>query len=710
MAVVENWKTYSVQTKEAWDDEEWTPQPHLICNRLAKNCIGQIDSAALLWRTGSILQPGTDVFADIPIEPTFSGHWVRISATFMDSVWIGYCLAPGESPVGVALNDEDLITLTGVDYDFIAVDPKYFLERRQVITSVVYSEDEEENPLPKRINRAIGFNMGIGGDDREPSFADRGNKDDRPVEVNWDEEGSPDERPVFCSDPEHREEWHAGEIIEHLLTFQGLRDQHDIPAPFEILFDRVMFDTYVDWLKPTLATEGRTTLYLLNQILNPQNGLVWWLEFDELTGTFALEVNSVYGTAVTLPGELEIPASSTITVLDIDTPLDVADTQLDSVGNKRYDRIRVRGARRTATFTVSHDDGNFAKAWTDELETAYKAAGTATEAKVADRRRKADKFAGVYTRYRVPPGWDGKSGDGSGDEELEKEFCCPDVPPDSESIVGGATMSMPGMRLLSSTMLKEGHDYTDATAPTGEDPADTAPEFMRPLALIKIGEKFVPMDRSAGETDEDEPTLKHSYHVRILTGTLGLEIKSSGGLPHAIAKNHFDTEDEGTAPSKIKPETDYEEIRVTLSAEWDAYCEGVFPEGSVTATPLQELVIDISERARWDYLAEHTIFDVVNDVIKKCTTGGSIRDDRNLCRQLAWSAYRWYATERKTLAVSYKNLQEPVRLGDFIEQVGVEDTLRSANCTVTQIVHDLEDGRTSISAGFDDIEFTGGLV
>jgi hypothetical protein len=237
------------------------------------------------------------------------------------------------------------------------------------------------------------------------------------------------------------------------------------------------------------------------------------------------------------------------------------------------------------------------------------------------------------------------------------------------------------------------------------------PELMQPLVIGKQGEVYFPLDRAAGDGDTED--IKHSYHVRVLSGAPAIEIKPSGGLPHLLGKNHIepgrDDEFETVAPSNHQPELDYEDIRVTVSAEWDEYCEGVFPEGEITAEPMTEYLIDIGERARWDYLAENTVFDVQGATIKKCTTGGSLRDDRELCRRWAKAIFQWYATERKTLNITYSQLKEPAALGDFISQFGVGATLRTAGCTVTQIEHNLEDGTTSIVAGLEDIEFAGGL-
>src|SRR5690606_35502741 len=116
-----------------------------------------------------------------------------------------------------------------------------------------------------------------------------------------------------------------------------------------------------------------------------------------------------------------------------------------------------------------------------------------------------------------------------------------------------------------------------------DDPAAVTPELMEPFAIGKQGSVYMMLHEAAG--DGDTADIKHSYHVRVLDGAPGVEIKPSGGVRHLLAKNHFDTADEGTAPSKVNPELDWDEVRVTVSAEWDEYCEGFWPEGAIAAVP-----------------------------------------------------------------------------------------------------------------------------
>jgi len=715
MAFVQEWKGVEVSYKELWDDD-WTVEPNLICLRLTRSLGHQIDQATLLWRQGEMFNPG-DIAEEgsllfkqrnSPIGDRYYIRLRRLEEPFL--LWWGIVVGEewplaGKKLDGVTnsftLLSDKLYTVMGLEW----------LMDRNPIVSTVHHPDE-------RISHPLGFNYGL-GDGRGASFEDRGNRDTRK---------NGDEQWVFAVDNSFKNLWFADQIVEHLLYYHAPNDGNNPSAPAPVTFgiDSETYAPFLEWFTPTVAVEGRTLYAVLNDIITARRGLVWWLEYPLLGNTVFLNVNSTTPTIINLPAENEeeesttfIPAALNQSPLNFDALHEVRDARYASDSSRRYNRIRVRGSKRTATFTVSTKDENLEPAWTSAAETDYIEAGGATNKDKADRYRQAEKLKAVYQDFRIPKDWDGKSRDGSGTGEFE--FSCPKLS-STGSVLGAETIVMANMRLLRTLPLRDGWDYEHPEEPVeGSRETSSDPDFTYPLGIVKHGDKWVFLDRSADHIDEDDSEttrLKTSYHFALLQGTNGFELRSAGGLPHALAKNHFDTAT--PAPSKTDAEIDYEECRFTVAAEWDAYCEFVFPPvGNILAKPregdaIEELLINIGDRARWDYLVEGTVYDVQDGAIKKAAESGSVRDDRRDCEILAQAAYAWYKQPRGSFGVSFADYRKPVELGDLVTVLG--DAMASevganieVNAIVTQILYSPEEGRIAIQGGFAELDF-GGLV
>jgi hypothetical protein len=147
-------------------------------------------------------------------------------------------------------------------------------------------------------------------------------------------------------------------------------------------------------------------------------------------------------------------------------------------------------------------------------------------------------------------------------------------------------------------------------------------------------------------------------------------------------------------------------LRVTVAGEWDAYCEGRYPSADATASPMSTLYITLGERARLDWLAVNTVWDIQDGALKKTTTGGALRDDRNLCVQLAQLAYEWYGVPRAKLSLSMNRIAAIPEIGTLITTIGTGAAQETVNCIVSQVTHNLAGGTTQLSAGFEELDFT----
>lgn len=686
----EEWKSYTVKTKSTWGDT-WTLQPHLICTQLRMAVMPTIDSASLLWRIGTMLQGATDYYARYgPID--LVGKYVRIEIPSIGVDWVGYVANEGDSRSADQDNAGNRV-IAVEDQQFTAVGLEWFLTRTQIDSTVYYVDESDV----VRVQRPVGFNAGSGSG-RDILSAERGNKDSRDGVFTS----------LFAKDPDNSEEWTADEIVEHILFYHGPEDESGFSAPvlFEIDANAAQ---YLEWYNPTVATEDRTVFQVLNEIIDRRRGLVWWLEYTDGEDIAYIHITSSLASSIALPGGGTIPAALTDTTYNFDQDIAVARASVRSDGSQKYDRVKVRGARRRSVMTVSVADGNLEESWSSSEESAYKTAEGSDPDK-NDRFRQANRFDRVYQAFTIPSEWNGRAGDGQGGTQY---YVSPELAPGGISTAETQTYNVHGLRVLRTTPLKAGFDYTDATNPTSNLPANTKPEYLQPFGLAKHDDKFVFIDRSANHIDEDASEgsrLKYSYALRTLAGEPGFEVKPGGGLPHALAKNHFDSGSPGE--SNVEPEIDFEEMIFTVCVEWDSYCEGVWPVAVPTASPVQTLVIYAGDRYRLDWLAENTVFDIDDQGgTRTVTTGGPLQDDRRILEDLAQLALQWYSVPRASLDLSFRNVQKPANIGTLITDIGtsLEETAKTVNATVSQLTFNPEEGTSAFTAGYAELDF-GGLV
>ena len=648
----------------------------------------------------------------------YSTHWSQSHA----SSWIGYIVSQEHSrqPENAAGD------VSGGDQQFTAVGLEWFLTRAMIDSSVVYPST--------KIWRHLGFNTGW-GDGRDLTYANRGNKDSRGL--------------AFAADEDNREAWTAYDIVKYLLKNHGTTDRTGAASPVRFYLHENA-KKYLDWFEPTVQAAGNSVYQVLNEIISPARGLVWWVDWmdgtaaDDIEDTAADDAKfyPLINVTSSVPANVELPAAKTLYGADWQATLDDlpagitfdADPAIRSVlvrqdESRLADQVIVRGAARRAVFTVSPAAGNLEAGWLASEETAYIAAAAsepdypadATQRKVRnDRFREAQRFERVYQVFQIPTTWDG---------EVDTDvFACPLFNQGSSTVQGAEAAALPGLRLVRTLPIITGYDYTVATSPTVRDPVGVQGEWQRPFVVVDTGEsthewRFA---HAVNTTDEDTGGERlTSYHMNILAGSPAFQLMPSGGMPHAIAKNHYDPNT--AAPSNFAPEIDWETMRATVCAEWDAYCEARWPvsTGSLPADkPLSRVYVNLGDRARFDWLAAGTIYDVQDGELQTVTTAGAIRDDRTLCEQVAKIAHAWYATERGMVQVEYAGLGlrawryqwipaanargarygMPIHLGDLIDKVGKDDQ-DTVHATVSQIAYDFLGGNMTIVAGYADIDF-----
>lgn len=686
LEIVVKHQVYVSDTLATLAGGEWVHQPHLYCLTLTRGVSPTIDQATLLWHFGTMRRE-SDVAVDAglayvaPLE--IAGKYIRIEADDYDLRWFGYVLTE-EMSRGPEESDglEDVRIAYGTQ-QFGVVGLEWFLGRETIHESIVYHPSDGTQTL----QRAIGFNTGM-GDGRSLTYEARANRDSAST--------------IFASDPTTAEEWTAEEEVLYLLENHGPRNIDGDPSPAAFWLPDAS-EPFLSWYKPTVQMEGHSVWQVLNDIIDRRRSLIWWLEVVDLGAEMEIwvRVTSMEPSDVSLPDSATLPEALSQITLTLNDPEERPLVRKNL--SRKYDRVICRGARRRAVFTVSIAAGNLEPSWRSTDETAYRTA-LGTDAVANDHYREANRFERVYQCFQIPPDWDGTSNDGSGTPG-GTAYACPTVPAGSLSIIGAEPMAMPGLRLLPIMPIKVGYDYADAAVPTARDPDDIYPEYQRPFAFIDIDSGDWRFTHDLGNLSETGGGNLTSYHLRVLNGTPGLQVTPGGKLPHVIASGHFDPNTDGA--SNVTPELAYDDLRCTVCGEWDSYCEGMYPANDPTNAPVQTLYISIGDRARLDWLAQDTVYDIENGTLKTVADGGPLRDDRNLCLQIAQIAYQWYGQERAELTFETLKSSLDVEIGDLITTVGTGAALQTVNATVTQLTYDFHSGRVSVNAGFAELDFAG---
>lgn len=704
---VTTFPSHTVEVQTDLRANAWAVVPHVYCNELtfATNAHNR---AELQYEIGAeVLQIGEATYADC--QPlTLKGKFVRITlidAVNGDRTWVGYVLDDEIARDGVKAV-AGVNKLVGATQFFKCVGLEYFLDRRQIDSSVVRKNGADPNWI--RIYRPLVFN----GGPTSLLDATTGKRENRSPDENDDEQYD------FADDFDAAELWTAGWIVEHLLQYHTMLAKPDPPDPAEPMPALYRIDgttTMLDGFKPTLRSEGQTVFALLNELANPQRGLCWWCEFDDHLGLSDNEIivrfASSAGSLVSLPGGGDLPANTDQITLDFDSELDVASVRIRDLGSRQYQQVVARGARQTATLTVGFGDETLEEDWTNDDEAAYQAAardGTDDTAYDAlpesdkknrnDAYRKSDLLYRPFAAFRISRSWDGKSYDGS-DAGEDRDWAMADLYPNG-TIRGGQGFHCQGLKLLNLTRLKLGWDYTDADAPVDNSPPNSAPEFMPPLAVVRVAtdpdrwqlvDKMSETHFAAGT--EVSSDIHTSYSLRMQQTVPGFVLKAHGHQ-HAMALNHWTSAE----PSAGQPEVDYLDLRATVCCEADFFCEGKYPldDDLPEDVPLEVLHLDAGEFHRLDFLAKGTIVNVTGGELVRADEAVVLRDDRQYLEDVARLAFEWYQTQRQQLTVTFRQLANKFDLGQLVTTIGSGTTAQNINTVVSHIRYDLKHGTLTV--------------
>jgi len=435
--------------------------------------------------------------------------------------------------------------------------------------------------------------------------------------------------------------------------------------------------------QPTLEQEGQTVLSLLNRLIDRRRLRSFYMTVDETKTPNEVQIVVVpwnkdvinFGIA----GTYNYLGNANLLRLKYDKNENTS-TVLRKTKVNRYDRVVVRGARRTSTATFHVAAAYLAAAWTTAEETAYEAGasgvtGYATWDDLQQQQRNAevrsaDELSAVYSWFKLPDTWNLQieAATGSSVNPVFVDSAGNSVPQCIHEVVWEPQLPF--------------YEHVDYSGDAIENGADEPPilVYRQPLVWFKIPDttRYIAGDAvgtlaegSADQTD-DGGNSRWSARVQTQTDTRTLEVHADGEKQHVIAGANFTalTEDRDLGDFTYSSKG----MLITATLRDNRYAEGKYPaDGSRDGTLIDQqfgYVIYAGDSYRQDYVVPGTVVDVDSAGALVVSNGGYVRDDTDMLAVFARIAYEWWSQERTILSFSTTQLTSLIQVGYLIETIG----------------------------------------
>ena len=693
---------HTVSTKANWADA-WAPRPGLFCTACRHGTGITISEARFAYEYGDQKRPDDLTFG---VEPPLSlgQHYVKVEFDQNTGV------APG-TWYGIIVLDENerwaSSPQAGGNQAFTAFGFEWALTRERVVASIVAS-----GSIELIIDRGLPFNGG-NGDRRQGLGKLTGNRN---AAV------GPTGAPIFAEELESGQKWNAAQCIEYLLSFFT---PYNIVGGPTLRLESVSANDFLSWYVPDyVPTHNRTVYDIINQLVNRQLAATWSLEVREAQNEILLRIHSLLRNPLTLPGGVTIGANPEQIKVNFDTQIDVDPvvTQLDT--QRQYQRVIVTGARRGAVFTVGPRDNTLVEGWIPGgvLEVIYNNPSAfipdffqlSREEQLRSMdvyRGKEESIESVYAQWRVPSNWDGWAAGGDGLWQLSP--VCPELDAAGAII---ADQSIPfwrtGLRFRRLLPLLTGIDYRnpevlpDLRDSTNFRPMFAVYELVDPVTDERTFAYTHDVARSSFAETLGDNGLQWSSVASPLNDALGVSVSPSAPA-HVHALNHFpyDENDLNSQTTELKPVIDYDGLMVTVFCEFDERVVETYPPNPAAAHDrLDTLTVAMGDRARLDYICPSTVVGVEREQLHN-SSGGFVRDDRMVLRDVARLTWEWYQTPRQSLRLRYRHITTNFFVGQLITDIfdaGVEVPI---NTVISSISWNFLEGSTAIETQFIDVDF-----
>ena len=707
----EKWR---VDTASKLTDNSWTEQKSLHVNRLSKVAGPDIDTAELefnygIYADGSKVSPlGLDrkyvrlILRDEESEPDDPTVTDMKDNAF--EVWYGIVEVDERDTGGTR-------TVSGPtgNQKFTA----YGLLRELELTFVTESVVEDSTGIPQTINRGIPFNL-----QATSQFPDRGNQ-------------STGSTFIFSFEPFTDGEgnrWSALTALFYTLTNDTPKDgngEETYPWTIDSTFGTL------SWFDITVERDRRSVKDIIDDLIDRRHLVGYYVQGIEDASGFHAELKIfTFNESVLILDRVDslIPNPRQFT-FDFESSFDIEVAILSNNSAHRADRVTVRGAFITSTFSCWIATDFLEEGWTATEETTFKDAakditdysGLSTEdkQKVNQIARTQDSLKDVFSKFVIGDAWDQSvpdSIDGGGSTYYATVVNLPDSDSSKDITLqfdSGNPLNIPRK------LWHKGRTFL-RYIPIREQSDDDLSDYRDPFVIFRTTDATDDVwefghQLSARSVFADSDAHQFSTRLVLLDKELGfrVEVGAAGGQQLIAVSDWDDPASAETTKAEYDPTTaegngvDFKDMIITATIEWDdrisVTVDSPAPDSAIDmqGRMLREMFIDIPD-ARLDFILPGTVTDIDDaGALTQNTNGEIIRDDRSRITRLAEVAAEWFGRKRQALQLRYNQLRPPtdgtdtIVIGDLITSIGAVYSDPDVNSVVTSIVYEMTGSPTT---------------
>ena len=674
MAVI-NWGTSAltftgaqrVYVRQRWVDD-WELQPQLWCEEATWSLLPAMPSAMLSLRYGRVIQHGATEWST-QSKLAIGGWYVKIEFDAADGMltWVGFIDQLADEQGGITAG-----IATGTQR-FVAQSMAQILAYEFMTRSKWH---DEPNTELRWSGSAITFNQG-----GKPNRTDAADAEDAEsyvfcptVPKNWST-ATPWTKAKF---------WTSRNIAEYLIAYATPVDSEDEKLiPFRI--DNI--ESIPDWDRPTLETEGKSILAILEELVNASRLLQFSTLVDESESpaVVVLKVHSLSATALSLPDSETHPANNQplqlITVAAHDTNI-TTQASVTSLVNQ----VVVKGSKRETCFTaqVAKTAQCLLPGWNTTEEDAYNdaasgeagygALSTTEQKRLNQVVRSRQKLNDVFKTFVINPAWDFVV-------STYKVFENTDT-----------TRYFPwwnDITVSPSLPLKEGIQYEVADVVEADHRATV--EYRPPYVLFKrpATSQYLQAEKMADGVDP-----KFAVSVGLAKDNNGITLDVNGERQDAIATVDF-------IPLAVDDDKgwNYYDAKLTISLTEDRFIEYAYPTSDDlpgTIDAIRRKIFYAGDAYKKIIVLPDTAVDVDNAGaiegidISNIESGGfgtnTLIDDSDKLESIGKIAAAWYLVPRQILRLSSARPTAAAAVGMLIQSINASTAhAATINTVVSEI-------------------------
>lgn len=610
--------------------------------------------------------PGLFQFIGKPGSETNANAWLKLDLSTI-ATWHGIITNESRTHYGAETGG-----IAG-DQMFLAQSLDVLMTRKQIVTSR-FRDDTQEPARSVTIPRGLTFNGTTSAYHLNPEYG-VGNRHP--------------EYTQFASTLKDAELWTSQNIVQYVMV--NLDPYNGQVSAFET---NELRDALAGVIPVNVATHGRTTFDVINDVIDRRRGIGWRSWLNEEIGLVKLELVPFSDVEIDI-GDLTLPANKNVLTLDIsNVPGMVCVEAEDAL--RAYKGVVVEGGLQGAVFSVSVVDGSLEPDWSPtDVQQYWDAAKSrpnyatydrSYKCSINDSERMSEQLRHVFTRLRVPDAWDYRVLNGEGGGAFRYVF--PRLPEagDPDDIAGvPQPVWRPGFRFQPKLPLKIRHDYTTGSLSNDNNPAGSTPELLQPFAIMPMSYAggpeswhFANSASAAMAADELQGDGGSALSARISVHDYQAGVSATpSGVPHLMQKQVY--YDGLGGPNSPEPshvhigEVDYDRVIFTMYATCDAPITSSYPENPQLGNGVgATMTIRLGDRKRVDYMPAGTVVGIKDGQPARTEAAQFLRDDRHSLKQIARSSYEWYSRARTSVRLSIAKILTQIQIGDYLKYLKVD--------------------------------------